>query len=563
MKKLLVILLAMITVLSLFAGCKPQDEDNDRIDPETGKMIITIGVPEMMLVKNYDTNVFTLWLEEQCNVDLRFHLFPTSASDYKTQLSVMSLDKNSKMPDILVNFDELGTAFKQYGDQGYFLDLTEYFEDREGKGKMYWDAVAESGISEAWVKDILRRCQDDEGRYFGVPRIETSHIDNIDYMPFINQEWLTRLNLEMPKDTKTLYEVLKAFKQVDWNGNGFPDEYPLVGGEANGTAGSDVINWIINMFLYYDDTNDFNLSTDGKTLTTPFTTDAYRQAMIYCNKLRSEGLLEYDWSYGEISSKLNKKNVGIAVVHPTLAFSVGQDSIDPYVAMPIWGTAVKKEYRYSIGCFITESALDGKDENPEVVDKCWEILCTMCTKEGSYRQRYGEKGVDWTDADEGTKSMLGWDADIKLLKDDAFTGKNNQTWKDVAASLLPNAENESVQLDESTDPWMQKKFALLRGIYESSLAARERNPQYLMPKVVMTDDEMEEIEFERRNCKDTVLSYRVKFISGELDPNKNADWNTYINELNGHGLTKWKNHMQKLYNERYMASVLDGTYGNW
>ena len=556
-------LLVLISVLGLFAGCKPKQGNTNRYD-ENGKMNITIGIPESLLVEDYDTNAFTLWLEEKAGVNIIFNKLATNAGDYKTQLSVMMLDDNAQLPDILVNMDYLGSAtWKRYAKEDYFLDLTPYFNDKEGKGKAYWDAVKESGISEAMVKDVLRDSSDDEGRIVSFPRIETTVIDTMDYMPMINQEWLDNLDLDMPKNPTDLYNVLKAFKTGDPNKNGFQDEYPMIGGAANGTVGSDIINWIVNMFVYYDDYDWFNLSDDGKKLVTAFTGNKYREAMIYLNKLKAEGLIEYNLSFNENSNLVNSKTpvVGIVVDHPTLVFSANKKTIDPYVAMPYWGYAVRREYRTTQDCFITEAALDGKDENPEVVDKCWELLCIMASKEGSYRQRYGEKGVNWDWADPGTKSFLGWDADIKFLTADVFGSTGNENWKDVAASLLPNAENESVQVDDKTDAWTLKKFKLLKAIYDAfSEAEKAKTPRYIMPHVVRTQEEYERDYNERLNCQNAVNAWRVKFINGEMDPNKDADWNAYLKELNDLGLQTWVNNAQKKYEKDYMAAVLDGTY---
>lgn len=84
-----------------------------------------------------------------------------------------------------------------------------------------------------------------------------------------------------------LYEVLKKFATEDHNGNGKADEIPLVGIDVN--YRSDVVEFLVNAFVYCNDTNVFNV-TDGKVWV-PYTTDEYRQALIYLNKLYSEGLL--------------------------------------------------------------------------------------------------------------------------------------------------------------------------------------------------------------------------------------------------------------------------------
>lgn len=43
---------------------------------------------------------------------------------------------------------------------------------------------------------------------------------------FIRQDWLDKLGLERPNNTEEMYEVLKAFREQDPNGNGLKDEIP-------------------------------------------------------------------------------------------------------------------------------------------------------------------------------------------------------------------------------------------------------------------------------------------------------------------------------------------------
>ena len=50
-----------------------------------------------------------------------------------------------------------------------------------------------------------------------------------------------------------------------------------------------MVEFLVNAFVYCNDTNVFNV-TDGKVWV-PYTTDECRQALIYLNKLYSEGLL--------------------------------------------------------------------------------------------------------------------------------------------------------------------------------------------------------------------------------------------------------------------------------
>lgn len=64
--------------------------------------------------------------------------------------------------------------------------------------------------------------------------------------PYVNMYWLEKLGMEMPTNMDEFYEMLVRFKNEDPNGNGKPDEIPMIGGTWNG--GDDEM--LINMFTY-------------------------------------------------------------------------------------------------------------------------------------------------------------------------------------------------------------------------------------------------------------------------------------------------------------------------
>lgn len=557
MKRTVTMLLSVLMLLSLLTACGGKPSTNN--DGGADDKVITIGIPENAAVTDYDTNAYTLWLEEQLGYDLQFQFFATSSADYKAQLSTMMLNENDDLPDILMNFSGLGDAtWEVYGEDGYFISLSPYFEDKEGKAKIWWERTA--SFDQEYVNNVLRRCTADDGQIYAFPRIESTMIDTMDYMVCINKTWLENLNLEMPTDPDSLYTVLKAFKEQDANGNGDPtDEIPLAGTQ---NQCGDVINWLINMFIYFDDATYFNLSEDAKTLTTPFTEDKYREALAYCKKLVDEGLLHpsvFTMGVKELKGQVNPATgtyrIGMFCGHPTSHFETEADSIYEYSPVPIWGNAVIKENLNSREAFITEDALEnGK------ADACWELLMLMCSEEGSYRQRYGQKDVDWVEADPGTTSFMDLPATIKLLNDAAFSSINNQTWHAITACVLPNAENEVVQYDETNTEWMQYKLGLNAQQHTYFYEAVEKNnPQYIMPMLVYGTEESEATINERNNCKSVVESYRMKFILGTegLDVSNDAHWQMYLDELKKEGLQVWYDQAQEIYtNNGYYEEVI-------
>lgn len=51
---------------------------------------------------------------------------------------------------------------------------------------------------------------------------------------WIYKPWLEKLNLSEPKTLDEFYNVLKAFKEKDPNGNGLADEIPFIGATSGG-----------------------------------------------------------------------------------------------------------------------------------------------------------------------------------------------------------------------------------------------------------------------------------------------------------------------------------------
>jgi len=560
MKKLLAMLLCVVMVLGLFAACNtqggknPNDPDETkpkRIGPD-GRQIITIGLPQDVAVTDYDTNAYTKWLEEVSGYDLQFSYYASAAADYKTQLATALINENEELPDILWGFKGLGEdVWKLYGDDGYFLDLKPYFDDKEGASKDWW-AMAEQ-LDPDFLDMVFIKATSEDGSIYAFPKIEQTDIDTMSYMPFINKTWLDKLGLPMPTDIDSLYDTLVAFRDRDPNGNGKKDEIPLVSQKGN-SGQTDATDWIINMYLYFDASNMFAVSEDGQTITTPFTSDKYREALQFCKKLMDEGLLHasvYTMGKSEFNSLMNPSDgvpvVGIGLGHPTLNFTTGENSIYNYVAVPTWSYAVRGENQNVYSNFITEDANDP--------DACWELFMLMSSDESAIRQRYGQEGVDWVKADEGTKSFMGYDAKIKILNDNAFSGINNQTWHSIDCCILLGAENEYVQYDESvkeSNPWLYYKNGLLRDLSVSFVnAEKNKNPKYILPKIYYDKEENLLTEDERSNVKSMWRTYSMSFIMGanKLDINNDASWNEYLKALDDAGLQTWLEQVQRMYEE--------------
>ena len=137
------------------------------------------------------SDTFTIQtLEDRLGIQLDLSTPASAPEDYAEKFNIML--SSGDYPDIMYATPEL---VNQYLDTGIFLDLTEIMPER--MPNVYQQVQAYGAL-----KDIT----DDSGKIWFVPKLEGSvAMWEIDW---INQSWLDELDLEVPKTTDELYEVL-------------------------------------------------------------------------------------------------------------------------------------------------------------------------------------------------------------------------------------------------------------------------------------------------------------------------------------------------------------------
>ena len=99
--------------------------------------------------------------------------------------------------------------------------------------------------------------------------------------PIINKAWLDQLGLDVPDNTDELYNVFKAFKEGDPNGNGKADEIPVSG---SGNISID----LLNPFGITDINGNSMMVIDNEPVFYPVT-ENYKEAIKWAHKLYAEG----------------------------------------------------------------------------------------------------------------------------------------------------------------------------------------------------------------------------------------------------------------------------------
>ena len=555
MKKVIALLLCFVMVVSVFAGCggdKTTQEGGANAQAQTNGDFdgtITIGLPKSSLVTDYYENYYTKWLEEKTGYNIEFQFFAANSNDYKTQLNTMVAGK-LELPDILWSMNLGQTMYERYGQDGVLVDVSSYFNDPE-KSAIFREQLGK--LSQEVQDNTWRRIQSDDGSgaIYVFPEVQESLIDIMDSQVWINREWLETLNLDMPTDPDSLYDVLVAFKNGDPNGNGKADEIPLIG--TSGSLSGDTMSWLINMFIYCDGSKQWNVDENGN-LYLPETTDAYREALTYIRKLYKEGLmspLTLSSSSADLQQLVCPADgadvmAGIVVCHITLGFVQGHEGLLQYEALPLWGNAIFNEDQYSLDTFITKDCKN--------VDAAWEVLMTMYSEESAVIQRYGEEGTNWDWAPEGSKSVIGEDRAAQIrLYNDIWSTQSNACWMSVGCTILYNAEgegNQSVPAEET--PVNLHKYKLFNDMLDSYYNQQENyNPpaEQICPLLVWPENYKEQLPTQRSDCPSVISKYRTDFITGKLNIESDADWNAYLQQLKNVGVEDWQYYAQLVYNE--------------
>lgn len=495
---------------------------------------LTVGLAQNTNVEDYDTNHYTTLLEEKSDIDIQFEIFP--AVDAKQKLAVM-ISGGTKLPDI-ISMGLTDLEVYTYGSQGYFLPLNDYYDNNS----FYFDlAVKEHGLDE-----LLNNFVSADGNIYTVPLYNPEYGNEWDHRFWINQTWLDALDLSTPKTTDDLYNVLKAFKEQDPNGNGEADEIPYI---------SHINGWntlpqtfIMNAFIYFNDAYNYLLAENGK-LSIGANKDEWKQGLEYMNKLYSEDLIS-PLSFTQDKSQFQQviENPDIQIVGSTAngSMSVYQtESVrkqDMTSLAPLtgpngisWSTK-----RYQGGANISYVTKDAKD--PEVA---FRLLDLMCETELSITSRFGKQDVDWqfaTDKEQGTGLYedMGIPATILVLNNH-WGQPQNAEWADAQAAIRP------YQYGIGGMTWNGDS-------YDSQYMTAQAVPNYInkapneiVQKIPLTTEENDTVSEILTSLRTYIDESTQRFIVGDLPL---SDWDNYVAELDTIGLQDYLDVMQKAY-DRY------------
>ena len=330
-----------------------------------------------------------------------------------------------------------------YWKSGIFQDISEYYEKYGYNLKKKLDNDYPSA---------KERLIHEDGSMYYIPRFGMDKDYGINMM--INGKWLDKLGLEAPKDTNELYNVLKAFKEKDPNGNGQADEIPLTF-----NPGYEVIFSTIYGFSLQD---NFMQNEKGEW-EVAWTSDLAKEYYTYMHKLYEEGLLDQSWSSGsDITTKVANDTVGMTEAwswSASFEFSAAYDEYDGTkgifdLLVPVKAPNGKQYYR-------GVDSLDGIygiTRNCEHPDLVFAMMDYLFQDDMVKLANMGIKGVDWDEDASGNITI-----DEALLNDETHANELGTNPRCVPF------EQNVVGIDPQFPKWHQEENAVIRNYIEAPL----------------------------------------------------------------------------------------------
>lgn len=527
MKKIisLILVLAMVlTVAVAFTGCD-----------DTGKkegVFRVFGLAADSTKEDIYDQYHKIW-EEKCEYDIEW-----MGGDINMVMS------SGDYPDIIARTAFQNVDVAKYADEGILIPLEDYINEKNTPNiyKMFQEHPTTKAIATS-----------PDGHIYALPSYNGDPGAYIETCWWINRAWLNKLGLEAPTNLDELYEVLKAFKTKDPNGNGKADEIPMsfLNDGAYNYPETLLSCWgISTKFGMFD--GYLNVQK-GKVNFTPIM-DEWKLMIKFYAKLYKEGLLDqeaFTQTDSIYSSKLKADTPIVGVTfHKEAVFTPNNDQYE--VILPLKSTAdskIKPVIRIHPGVM-------GVRNSAHVTVACkdpaaalrW--LDTFYDKEATIQNKYGlaeGEHASFTKED----GMYKW-VDYEAKGFESIAEMANMQTATGAPSYLEVTPAEDggdigVLIEDCN---MFSSYRDLYKMYEPYLDTETWPRPYYNPS---DSDELSTIQTDIHNY---VEEKKAEWIMGRSDVD--ADWAAYLKRMKAFGVDRYLEINQDAYDvfEESLNSII-------
>lgn len=536
LKKALALLLALTLCLGMFAACAakteapaedgstskpaadaaPAEESQSNVTPVGEYPIVKEPITFKVMGRKdsgapdwSELEVFQR-LSEITNINFDFEIYDSSTWSEQKNIALVG----GEYGDIILRDDTSATTDEDtYGPQGVFLDLTDLIDQYAPNIK---DMLEKNPDVKAAITSM-------DNKIYGLPYVfHTGTVQG--HTGFYSSEWMENVGItEEPRTVEDLYEMLKAFKEQDANGNGDPDdEIPFT---CLGLI-TTMRDLLIPAFTGVPDGLSFNVDNDGNVVYAP-AMDSYKNFLEYAHKLYVEGLLDPEFATQDAQqwqAKVQANLCGVYSGSPTAldpSTTAQQLSLYPLTSETN-DTPVAKQpiYLYPGRAFITDKCSD-----PVAAIRLLDMF--YATEENAVEGFCGTtlfagfEGEHWRYTDD-TKTAYEWIAPITGFGDINQSVSVNMELPGLLQFEAAPSGNPLMEMKVSQVQEKQKPYYNLTNAYPSN--------------VRFTADESERGNVIENDLYNQVVMMTTKFIIGDADIE--SGWEDYLVSLEKIGLSE-------------------------
>lgn len=248
-------------------------------------------------IENVAVDFSNMWYFQQIEDQTGVHVDFDEVKDSEWNSSVSLVFARGSLPDLILRGS---LDIEEYGVSRHkLLPLDEYMA--KGYLPHYAELLRDSGL-ESQLKAS-------DGHIYQIGFLISQGVNTNGHF-FLNQTWLDRLGLPVPRTLEELTETLRRFRDGDPNGNGVRDEIPME------FTFDDNITGVYNLFSFFGlplNEDYVYLDEDGRVAFAP-ENPAFIRTAEWLHQMYLEGLLDVDFiSQGSNiwAAKVNQGNTGL------------------------------------------------------------------------------------------------------------------------------------------------------------------------------------------------------------------------------------------------------------
>ena len=532
--KLFSIITVILLIGALFTACSESSktksvQSTGKTEPQMTKAPDNLNATDYPIVKKpitlkmmgisnsmqapWDKMVIFQDLEKKTNIHFEFSNAPAASFQEKKNLAFASND----LPDIFFGADIEVPDQVNYGSQGALIPLEKLIDQYAPNIKKLLEDRPE----------IRKTITASDGHIYALPSINDEPRGRMPKV-WINSDWMNALKLQMPNSTDELYNILKAFKDKDPNGNSKPDEIPLTFYSKEGLNG-----------LRFGLLANFGLldsrigAKDDKVYYAPMR-DEYKQYLTFMNKLFKEKLIDQEAFTQTTQQMTAKGNAGTLGVFEGAApfLVVKMDDNTKYLSLPplTSPTNSQKQWPINSGIRTGEFAITKNNKFPEATMR-W--VDYFYSDEGGRYMFIGPEGMAWN-WDSSKTTWTKTTAPSPFKNPEEYRGSITPNMGTMTPGVVPNSF-----MSKFGFPPAQHIIGQVQKNYVPNIKLQ-------FPTVFLTPDEQSKVNAVITDIQTYAEQMEAKFIIGN-EPISN--WDNYIGTLKKMGIENVVNIYQVAYDK--------------